>query len=179
MNVSLYNATMIDPWRYARENEAHIRRVASRLCHGNPDIVEDLVGEAMVRLPRIAETYDPTRKVKFHTYATVCLRWYMSKMLRKRNKTREDDFVEEPEFLHAFDLDEEEEVSNMLEGLHWRERRAVRAKVLENLTFEEIGDEMGVAKGTARNYYLRGIAKLQSRRLGGPSVPADAGEPEG
>ena len=54
-------------------------------------------------------------------------------------------------------------VATMLEQLPGDQRAAVRARVLEERSYEDVASHLGVSEATARKRVSRGLATLRSR----------------
>ena len=135
--------------------------------------VDDAYQEIWLKVYRAATCYDPTRGAKFTTHAC---NWIMSArttMLSKHART-EWHSIDAPndrggtmrDNLQAPEHEESEawtseEWDETLEPLRPPERKCVELHLIHDMTFQQIGEILGVQKETARQYWLCAMRRLK------------------
>jgi RNA polymerase sigma-70 factor (ECF subfamily) len=154
---------------FDREVAGLVRYATSLL--GSRDDARDVVQEGFFRVWRARERLDPASDPARLLYAAV--RNLARDRLRHRAvEERPHPHFETPHVVHAGSLlvEEDEEageiqaaVQRALELLSERQREIVVLRWRRELTYEQIGAELGIAPGTASAHMQRAVAQL--RRL--------------
>jgi RNA polymerase sigma-19 factor, ECF subfamily len=154
---------------FDREVAGLVRYATSLL--GSRDDARDVVQEGFFRVWRARERLDPASDPARLLYAAV--RNLARDRLRHRAvEERPHPHFETPHIVHAGSLllEEDEEageiqaaVQRALELLSERQREIVVLRWRRELTYEQIGAELGIAPGTASAHMQRAVAQL--RRL--------------
>ncbi len=126
----------------------------------------DVAQETMVAAIRKLPDYRPIAPLEHWVYGICCLQLRM--MLRRRQRHRSRTTVlsdQQPDDAPSAEtaLADRHEVEHLLERMGGTEADLVRLKHLESLTFEEIGERLGMSANTAKTRYYRGTRRL--RRL--------------
>jgi RNA polymerase sigma factor (sigma-70 family) len=161
--------------------------VARRVCPARrPDLLEDLAAEARAQFVRAAATFDPSRGLKFATYALrvavhearraaakelrrgVHLPQYLEGGVRVRavldvetgdgRENHADPPAPEPAGAPEMPADFWERIGAALDP---REAEAVAARFREGLTLTAAGGRMGVSRERVRQLQARALEKLR------------------
>lgn len=146
------------------EHDAALQRLCNKMSRMNHAYAGDLYNEVVLeRLPRICELWTPC-KGPLYNYAMRNLRWYMFKWMNGRHSHQEllKDVVHYS--THEVELEHKDRVYQLLKGLSEYDQWLLWTKA-QGFTFEEIGAAAGCCKVTARNRYLRALAR--ARRAAG------------
>jgi len=155
-------------WEFIVENEAALRATCRFMCRGRYDLVDDLFCDCCVaRAEDIWNTYDPTHEsgASLDTHMFGNMRRYMWKWMNRMGRPYgERHYVQPADDFdaggnHAFvAIDDRDEVQYILERLPEFQRTVLLMYLAKDMTFAEMADVMGCARGTARNHYLRALA---------------------
>ncbi len=169
-----------------REHSARVYRLAYRLT-GDPHDAEDLTHDVFLRVFRSLDSYSPgTFEGWLHRITT---NLFLDRA-RRRQRIRFDAMSEElAARLHAmtgtpesvFDARHlDSDVQAALDGLPPSYRAAVVLCDIEGLTYEEVGEALGIKLGTVRSRIHRGRALLrQSLSHRAPTPRSPRPEPGG
>jgi RNA polymerase sigma factor (sigma-70 family) len=163
MQVVLYERSTM--WEWFIENEALILKIVRVSCRGRADLQDELYEQCLDRFPRLWELYDPNKGAKLSTYVYRSLRFYLWKWMNA-NAARLDRFEAlelDIEKEHSFDFDTHERVQSILEKLPKFERDILIMRHFKAMTYERMGEVLGVCKSTARNYVLTAEAKAREQ----------------
>lgn len=138
--------------------------------------VEEAMSELAVRLPDMVAAWDPARQVTLRTHVVASARWYLFKMLvsQPRRERRRAQRLGE----RATELDRSAQVDGLdeLEASHDRElvqsllsSTAVSEQSREvldlyfrcGLTYDELGDELGVSRTTVRRMLIGALGQVR------------------
>ena len=156
---------LTEGWKYVLNNETQLRRLVRQCCRGQYHLCEDIWCDVVIaRTPRLVEvTYDGS--VPLEAYVIRSLRWYIFKWLNGKGTKAlcEDiDMIDESqEPMYTVDHDVSDEVQYLLRGLDEYDRSILIMHLIAGHNLTEIGDILGVSKGTARNHYLRALERAR------------------
>jgi RNA polymerase sigma-70 factor (ECF subfamily) len=159
---------------YYRMFAGLIYNLTLRQC-GDPEVAHDLSQEVLIRVYRSLGRFRGQSSLKTWTYR-VCLNLCRSKLGRRRLATlpleRDDGSLREvadetpsPE-AKAIALAERELLSSTLPLVDLAFREAVVLRDLEDLSYQEIAEILGVPIGTVRSRIARGREQLRQLMLG-------------
>ena len=142
---------------------------------GDPDTAHDLSQEVLLRVYRSLGRFRGRSTLKTWTYR-VCINLCRSKLGRRRVPTvpleREDGSLREvadeqpgPE-ARAISHDERLQLAEVLPGVDLAFREAVVLRDLEDLSYQEIAEVLGVPIGTVRSRIARGREQLRQLMVG-------------
>jgi RNA polymerase sigma factor (sigma-70 family) len=148
-------------------------KVANRFSRAS-HVVDDLVSIGCETLMRACETYDCSRPFSFYTYAMRALFSNYSRFMQERKSramvqltdvTFQDpvDQRSHPHQDHAHNQLLAEAIGDMLTQLSERERLAIGMRALDEATFLEIGNKLGISKQGAQGVVNRALSALQRR----------------
>jgi RNA polymerase sigma factor (sigma-70 family) len=151
-----------------RTHSARVYRLAYRLT-GNAHDAEDLTQDAFVRVFRSLSSYTPgTFEGWLHRITTNLFLDLMRRRARIRFEALADDAPErlagrEPSPAQAYDDTHwDDDVQRALDALAPEFRAAVVLCDIEQLTYEEIADVLGIKLGTVRSRIHRGRTQLRA-----------------
>lgn len=129
----------------------------------NHATAEDLLQEAFLQIHRARHTYTPPRPVKPWVYAIsrhVALMYLRSRRRRKEHLAPEElpDFPVSPEIE---DLGDRDTVFKLLGSLQRSDQEVLILHHLLGLSFDEVGQTLGVRPGTAKVRAHRAIKRLR------------------
>ncbi len=136
---------------------------------------EDLQQEAVIGLLRAGQGFDPNFGVKFSSYAGVAIRHHLHNVLSARRyrstpslPTRDDGAIIEPEDRRtaspdaaAILADEKERVARLMRLLHPRERVIFQKYFWEDLSFAQIGAQVGLSGERVRQIFDGSLRRLR------------------
>ncbi|MDE7437551.1 MAG: RNA polymerase sigma factor [Muribaculaceae bacterium] len=128
---------------------------------GNRAEAEDLVYDAILKfLEKDSEDIKP-RSVRLYLFRIVYNLCQDKIQTEKINLTLNEnlnleDFAEEP-----LDLEEADRINSYLESLDPREGEIIRMNVIDNLSFVEISNILGIPQSTAKSRYKAGMERLR------------------
>ena len=160
----------------ARKYAAEARRINQTLRRNYSH--EELESIALEFAWRGLEEYEEGRNAKLTTYVIQRIRWGMMQTARdtmaqeKRASgysltDEEGNYIVEPSYEQSHDIDAEDEVYTLLDkaSLTPNQRTAILL-YLEGLTFQKIGERMGMTFEGARYNYHNGIKQLKQSQQG-------------
>jgi RNA polymerase sigma factor (sigma-70 family) len=133
-------------------------------------LADELYSEAIERAPSVAANWEEYRG-SLYTYMRKSLGWYMHKIIRKRRLEADalsTASLDERSYDAAIgsELEHSEEVYYLLQDLDETERAVMVAHTVGDLTFEQIAEQLGMAKSTVRLRYHSAIKKARAMRDG-------------
>lgn len=148
----------------------------------------DLESAAMFGLAKAAMSYDPSRGIRFSSFAARCMKNEIGMELRKAKKhmgqlsleaerfTAEDERhaatlkhiipYEDPGFEHA---DNSDLIPSLLSGLPEKESQAIQLVVCSELTQMEAAERMGICNTYVSRCIKSGLAKIRKKYMEGES----------
>ncbi|WP_241758773.1 RNA polymerase sigma factor [Pyxidicoccus parkwayensis] len=180
---SLSSPTLDSRWfaAFAREHEASLRATAMRLC-GNATDARDLVQETFERGLRNLDRYKPGTDgrawlltILHHLFIDSC----RSRARERRADVSAEDLEErlaapEVEAAPAWASISPEQLREALEKIPEEFRTVYRMHALENRSYIEIAERLGIPKATVGTRLIRARRKLKELLM-----PTPAGEAEG
>ncbi len=150
----------------------------ARQLLGRPALAEDAVQEAMLRVLRCRESYDPSRP--FRGWFFAILRNVCVDMLRRdAHQLRLTREAAERYRTASAAPQPDGGAADLLAVLPRRERDVLALRVLGELSFREVAEALGVSEEAAKKRAQRGLARLRrSRRVrdaAGPVLAAAGG----
>lgn len=148
-------------------------KVANRFSRAS-HVIDDLVSIGCETLMRACETYDCSRPFSFYTYAMRALFSNYSRFMKERNSramahlhdvTFQDpvDQRSDPHQEHAHNQLLAEAIGDMFTQISERERLALGMRALDEATFLEIGNKLGISKQGAQGVVNRALSALRRR----------------
>lgn len=140
------------------------RRFGSKLSDHD---VQDVAQEVILSLWRKLPQFDGRRPFKAWAYG-FCLtqiRKHLEQSSRRSVHLMGDDafHVVDPSAQEHRKVFELEWVTELFDQLEEPQGEVVRLKQLENATFDEIGQKLGISTNTAKSHYYRCLARLRTR----------------
>jgi RNA polymerase sigma factor (sigma-70 family) len=146
---------------------------------------EDLHQEAVVGLLRAGQGFNPAVGVKFSSYAGVAIRHHLQNVLTARRyrattglPTREDGATIEPEDRRcqppdaaAILADEKQRVGELMRLLLPRERAIFEMYFWHEMSFAQIGAEIGLSGERVRQLFERSLQRLRRAAESARRVP--------
>lgn len=157
-----------------------LHRLCKRCCRGRYDLIDEMMGEVVTRVPSIVDNWDPTMDVPLRAKVFGDMRWYLWKWMNRRMKREVVGFVSlgdiDPEGrAPEHDSDLKDEVQEIMDSLEDWQRYILEAKLMRELTYPQIAEELGVSRGRAKQYFERALEA--ARRIWAaaapPPVPGD------
>lgn len=136
-----------------------IKIVAARACRYAPHIQSCEVESYLVsRMHGILVNYSPQLSA-LSTHVSRNLNWYAYKFVcaecrRNTLSQQTDKKLREYKYKQIFNLDARDEVSNILGGLSDYHQILLYMRYVMEMTQEQIADELGISKSSARNHCL-------------------------
>lgn len=139
---------------------------------GNPQETEDLTQDALLKLIRSIERFDPYGSATFSTWVmTIAKRTYIDYLRKNKHITVDIDELElaaqttvEDEMIQKATI---EEVLQAIETLPKEQAVAIRLRHLERQTLEEIAVKMNCQPKTVKSRIHNGMVKLRKAVIGG------------
>jgi RNA polymerase sigma-70 factor (ECF subfamily) len=131
----------------------------------NQAVAEDLLQETFLQLHRARKTYTPPRPVRPWIYAItrhVAL-MHLRTMRRRKEVLPDEDLPEIPVAPEMDQLADRATIQRLLGTLPKAAQEVVILHHLLGLSFEEIGQIMGIAAGTAKVRSHRALKKIRER----------------
>lgn len=160
----------------ARKYAAEARRINETIRRTYTH--EELESIALEYAWRGLEEYSDDRGTKLTTYVIQRIRWGMMEFSRNTLSQQkraggvsltdeEGNYIVEPSYEQAHFIDAEEEVDHLLQNANLtnNQRTAIRL-YMEGLTFQKIGERMGMTFEGARYNYHNGIEQLKQSQQG-------------
>ncbi len=130
---------------------------------------ENYIEEGMIGLAKAINTFNPSKGVKFSTYAYTCIKFEINNYVRKQNnhkrkyacKNSIDEYIKGEKILTHKDilmdtkdayssLVDRDEILNILANMKVENIKYITLKRAEGYTYEKIGNKIGVSKETVR-----------------------------
>ena len=151
------------------DNMGLIILIASRYVEKAKGLeIDDLIQEGRIALYRAIETFDPSRKVKFSTYAYNVVQRSIVNIMIKHNRKNWKNVTEEivpdtPDTKAETKLIMLDQIVSLFKsaGLTDREQRVIELRYWEDLYFDEIGKEIGSSVTNTRYIFRKAIKKMQ------------------
>lgn len=131
--------------------------------------IDDLVQEGRIALYRAIETFDPSRKAKFSTYAYNVIQRSIINIVVKHNRENWKNVSEElvpivPDTKAETKLIMLDQINSLFKsaGLTARERKVIELRYWGDLHFDEIGKEIGSSVTNTRYIFYKAIKKMRS-----------------
>jgi RNA polymerase sigma factor (sigma-70 family) len=152
-----------EAWEWLIANETAVNGLIRKSCRGAYHLQDELLEEVYDRVVRVYETHDPRFDVPVTPYVMRSLRWYLWKWMNKNYLQLSTQPL--PEDKPAPDelgkLEHIDEVQYILSRLDRHDRHLLALKHLAGMTFEQMGEALGVTKVTARKHYLRALREAR------------------
>lgn len=165
-----------------KDNMSLVISIASRYIKKvNGLEIDDLIQEGRIALYRAIETFDPSRKIKFSTYAyNVIQRSIINVVVKQNRKSWKDVVVKQnkenwrngnedllsilPDTKAETKLVMMDQINSLFKsaGLTKREQRVIELRYWKDLYFDEIGKEIGSSKTNTRAIYSKALRKMQN-----------------
>lgn len=150
------------------DNVSIIISIASRYQTKGLEI-DDLIQEGYIALYRAIETFDPTKKAKFTTYAYNVIQRHIINVVVKHNGKNWKNVPEElvpivPDTKAETRLIMLDQIISLFKsaGLTKREQKVIELRYWQDLHFDEIGKEIGSSKTNTRYIFNKALKKMQS-----------------
>lgn len=153
---------------YTRNEAAVLSFFRSRVS--SPELAADLTAECFAQAlkgrRRYKEELAPARAWLFGIAGHVLSHARRRGAVEERGRRRlgmEPVVLDDAALARVDELDGEDTVTLALEGLPGAQREAVRARVLQELSYAEIAERFSCSEAVARKRFSRGIAQLRAR----------------
>lgn len=127
----------------------------------NEHALDDLAQDVFVVIWRKLDRYDGRRPFEAWAYR-ICLYELMNGVRRQGRRTMAEVHPDVPDRQGEVSHGAYEEVHRGLETLPEPELAVVQLKHFEELTFEEVGQRLGISSNTAKTRYYRGMSRLEA-----------------
>ena len=129
-------------------------------------MVPELVSECAIRMQGIEDRWVPELG-SWNTHFTACARWYLWKYMNAAQADRERFLQEDQESEYTdsrlLDLERRDEVQSILKGLSDRDQNVLRWRVVEGVSWYELGVRIGVSKNTAQKIFHQIMEQVRVR----------------
>lgn len=154
-------------------NMERVRKICEWGCRGRRDLVDDLFSECVDRADRCMLNYDYD-KGTLHAHMKASLKWYVWKFMNRHARVKTcgklgtgslpydpavDRRAYRPRLLE--ESADREELEEVMCQLPEQQQHILKMKHAEELTYQQIGDVLGVSKGTARVRHLQALSAAQ------------------
>lgn len=152
------------------DNMSLVISIASRYLKKAKGLeIDDLIQEGRIALYRAIETFDPSRKAKFSTYAYNVIQRSIINVVVKHNRKNWRNASEElipivPDTKAEAKLIMLDQINSLFKsaGLTKREQRVIELRYWSDLYFDEIGKEIGSSKTNTRYIFNKALRKMQN-----------------
>ena len=152
------------------DNMSLVISIASRYLKKAKGLeIDDLIQEGRIALYRAIETFDPSRKAKFSTYAYNVIQRSIINVVVKHNRKNWRNVSEElipivPDTKAEAKLIMLDQINSLFKsaGLTKREQRVIELRYWSDLYFDEIGKEIGSSKTNTRYIFNKALRKMQN-----------------
>ena len=131
--------------------------------------IDDLIQEGRIALYHAIETFDPSRKTKFTTYAYNCIQRSIINVVVKHNRRNWKNVPEElvpivPDTKAEVKLIMLDQITSLFKsaGLTDREQEVIKLRYWSDLYFDEIGERIGSSKTNTRYIFNKALRKMQN-----------------
>jgi RNA polymerase sigma factor (sigma-70 family) len=149
------------------ENRSFVEWLCRISAKGQVDATDELWEVAIDKVQQICDTYDPDKGASLRTYLHRSLRWYMYKYMTARERRLQKhtslDGVEHKFYSMTDNLCIRDEVYHIIRQLSETEVSLLTMHHVQDKTFAQMGQELGISTSSARNYYY--VALQQARGL--------------
>ena len=153
-----------------QDNMSLVISIASRYVKKAKGLeIDDLIQEGRIALYRAIETFDPSRKVKFSTYAYNVVQRSIVNIMIKHNRKNWKNVTEEivpdtPDTKAETKLIMLDQIASLFKSadLTKREQKVIELRYWEDLYFDEIGKEIGSSKTNTRVIFNKALKKMRS-----------------
>ena len=153
-----------------QDNMSLVISIASRYVKKAKGLeIDDLIQEGRIALYRAIETFDPSRKTKFSTYAYNVIQRSIINVVVKHNRRNWKNVTEEivpdtPDTKAETKLLMLDQIASLFKsaGLTKREQRVIELRYWKDLYFDEIGKEIGSSKTNTRVIFNKALKKMRS-----------------
>ncbi len=137
------------------------------------NIMDDLVGDGMLKLNDAVEGFDYALGNRFSTYACTALRQFYMRSVPLQNRAMVTYVNNQPDWFDAAgsgrsELSEEleheqnkEAVKAAMRRLNKREQQVLRMRFMEDHTLEEVGRHLGITKERVRQIQAKALDKVR------------------
>ena len=153
-----------------RDNIGMVILIASRYLDKAKGLeIDDLIQEGRIALHRAIETFDPSKKIKFSTYAYNIIQRSIINVVVKQNRGNWKNVTEEivpdtPDTKAETKLIMLDQIASLFKsaGLTKREQKVIELRYWKDLYFDEIGKEIGSSVTNTRYILNKALKKMQS-----------------
>lgn len=152
------------------------RRMVARAVPEKPHMADDAMGEMVDRADRVHDTF-VSALGSLDNHMKTNLRWYVFKLLRRylmydvQVRVRELTLEDENELRdRSPDATDCSRVLVVMRAIDEFDRLVLVMRHVRELTFQQMADELGVSRNTARNYYAEAMSCARA------AAEAQAGE---
>lgn len=152
------------------DNMSLVISIASRYLKKAKGLeIDDLIQEGRIALYRAIETFDPSRKAKFSTYAYNVIQRSIINVVVKHNRKNWRNVTEEivpdiPDTSAETRLIMLDQINSLFKsaGLTDKEQKIIELRYWQDLYFDEIGKEIGSSVTNTRYFFNKALKKMQS-----------------
>lgn len=142
-------------------------KMCFKTCGRRAELVEEALSVCVDYAEQVRATYDAA-KGPLDRHMRVNLRWYVFKWARYYRPKQQRELVADvfPDHLATLrrdheDLADRDQVEKILEGVS--DADVVRMRAMDELTFSEIGEILGVSKNTVRKRYYAALEEIRGK----------------
>ncbi len=159
-------------WRWLIENLSTVEQMARRYARWRPEVAEELLGRAVAKVARLAETFRSER-APLGRYLCYSLSQWMSKwaaaLWRERSRQTPLAFVPvDQRYIRAVETIDARNAWGVIEArLTNEENTLLRLRIVEGMSFQQAAIALGSSKtATLKRYHLAMVkARAIARRL--------------
>lgn len=151
-------------WLSDADNQDAVERLCKRCCRGRKDLIDDMYCELVGRVDAVHANWDEALGATLRSHMLRCLGWYAFKWINRYEyrARREVSCAEIPEGSYSPpDPAHRDQVQYLVERLDDFDKGLLVMRHVEDLTFREIGETMGVSKNTARGLYHEALNRAR------------------